>query len=241
MVLPIPLLAWAAARRFGLDDRVAVTAALVPLTVPQFFHIGAAINNDNLLVLLSAVIAVLVAGVLEGNAAQDARARDRGHCGARALTKAFALALLPWIALAYGLQVLRKRDRWVDSAVALVIAGVTASLIGAWWYIDNLARHGKISPSVLDPSFTKSPPRFHTDPIWYLRHFRVNRHPEVLGQLRLLRSTVAPGVRHRSHGGDRRRSRPPRSRALPSPYRAAVLHPSRARSSRRLLRCSCSS
>ena len=41
LVLPLPLLAWATARRMGRrGDRAAVVAALKPLALPQLTYIG---------------------------------------------------------------------------------------------------------------------------------------------------------------------------------------------------------
>ena len=61
MLVPLPLLAWAAARRLHVGEAAAITASVVPLAVPQLLHIGSSINNDNLLVLLCSILAVLVA------------------------------------------------------------------------------------------------------------------------------------------------------------------------------------
>ena len=55
LLLPLPLLAAAAARRLGAGPPVAIAAALLPLGVPQLAHVGASLNNDVLLVLLGAL------------------------------------------------------------------------------------------------------------------------------------------------------------------------------------------
>ncbi len=171
MVLPVPLLAWAAARRLGASDAVALTAAATPLAVPQLLHIGGAINNDNLLILLCGVLAVLVAGVLRGETSLWSAVVIGVLVGLAALTKAFALALVPWVALAYVYTALRTGTRWKQGAVGVLVSGGTAALIGGWWYIRNLMRYGKLAPSTADTSFATSRPGFEPDPIWYLRHF----------------------------------------------------------------------
>jgi small subunit ribosomal protein S36 len=152
LVLPIPLVTWIAARRLRASATVATTAAIVPLAVPQLFHIGASINNDNLLILLSAVVAVLVADVLRGDQRPSRAALIGAVAGLALLTKALALALMPWIALAYGYQVWRTRDRWGHSIVCLLIAGVTMFVVGGWWPARNVLRGDGPFPSILAPA-----------------------------------------------------------------------------------------
>src|SRR5690625_48596 len=69
IVAPLPLLAWAGATILLRDQRVAVTAAAFLLTIPQLAHIAGAVNNDTLLILLSAMVAVGICRVLVGNTA----------------------------------------------------------------------------------------------------------------------------------------------------------------------------
>jgi small subunit ribosomal protein S36 len=63
LLLPLPALAAAAARRLGAAPAVVTAAALLPLAVPQLAHVGASVNNDVLLVLLGAAVAVPLLGV----------------------------------------------------------------------------------------------------------------------------------------------------------------------------------
>lgn len=194
LVVPLPLLAWAAARRLGATGTAAITAAIVPLAVPQLLHIGASINNDNLLILLSAILAVLIAGVLAGDGRPSRAIAIGVIAGLALLTKAFALALLPWIGLAYGVQLWRSRDRRKEYATSLVIAGGVAALMAAWWYIRNLVRHGDLSPSVLDPSFARAPAGFHPDLFWYLHHFITTVIQRFWGNFGYYEAPVSPAL-----------------------------------------------
>ncbi|MGH3440852.1 MAG: glycosyltransferase family 39 protein, partial [Nitriliruptorales bacterium] len=101
MVAPLPFLAWATARRIGAPPVAAVAAAAVPLAIPQLTHIGAAVNNDNLLTLAFGVLTLLLVAVWDG----DVRPRLAVVVGAvgavSLLAKGFALVLPPWIAAAY--------------------------------------------------------------------------------------------------------------------------------------------
>jgi small subunit ribosomal protein S36 len=149
MVLPLPLLTWFAARRLRTSTAVATAAAIVPLAIPQLLHIGASINNDNLFILLSAIVAVLVADVLHGDRRRTHAALTGTIAGLALLTKAFALVLLPWIALAYGYQVWHERDRWKQSIGCLLIAAAAIFLVGGWWPGRNVWRGEGPFPSIL--------------------------------------------------------------------------------------------
>src|SRR4029450_778593 len=149
VALPVPLLPWVAAHRLGASATVAVAAAIVPLAVPQLLHIGASINNDNLLILLSGGVAVLVADVLRGDRRPTRAALMGTIAGLALLTKSFALVLLPWIALAYGYQMWHARDRWRQSVRCLLIAGVAMFAVGGWWPARSVWRGGGPLPRLL--------------------------------------------------------------------------------------------
>lgn len=173
MVLPLPLLTWLAARRLRASATVARAAAIVPLAVPQFLHIGASINNDNLLILLFGILAVLIAGVLGGDR-RTARAALTGTiAGLALLTKSFALALLPWIALAYGYQVWGERDRWKQSIGCLLIAAAAMIAVGGWWPARSVWRGDGPFPSILTPA-AERPSGAASDPIDWSRQFVSN-------------------------------------------------------------------
>jgi small subunit ribosomal protein S36 len=173
LVLSMPLVTWIAARRLRASATVATTAAIVPLAVPQLLHIGASINNDNLLILLSGVVAVLVADVLAGDR-RPARAALLGVLAGLALaTKSLALALLPWIALAYGYQVWRTRDRWKQSIACLLVAGAVMIAVGGLWPARNVWRGDGPFPSILTPTVER-PAGAGAGPIDWSRQFVSN-------------------------------------------------------------------
>jgi 4-amino-4-deoxy-L-arabinose transferase-like glycosyltransferase len=166
LVLPLPLLAWATARRMGAGDRAAVVAALGPLALPQLAHIGASVNNDNLLTLLGGILAVLVVGVARGRRTWRTDLAVGVVLGLALLTKAFALMYVPWIVVAYGLAWWTTGHR--RAAVrGLALAGVTSAVVGAWWWVANLVRYGQLAPTTenLTRSVNDQPEGFVTDPI----------------------------------------------------------------------------
>ena len=190
LLLPLPLLAAAAARRLGAGPPVATAAALLPLGVPQLAHVGASLNNDVLLVLLGAAVAAPLLGVGRGDASRRTAVVVGVLLGLALLTKALAVGLLVWAALAYGLALLgparHQRAQVVGSA--LLAAGV-ALAVGGWWWVVNLVRYGTVQPSGTAPL-----PALDTDPdlLDFTWSFLEQGHRQHLGQLRLARG-AGPG------------------------------------------------
>lgn len=101
LVAPLPLLAWWAARRFGLDQATAIGACFALFAVPMLTHIGSTLNNDNLLTLCGAVLVALLAGVLRGDRSLRTALAVGAVIGLGLLTKAFAVIFPPLALLAY--------------------------------------------------------------------------------------------------------------------------------------------
>ena len=160
LLLPLPALAAAAARRLGAVPAVATAAALLPLAVPQLAHVGASVNNDVLLVLLGAAVAVPLLGVSRGDVSRRTAVVVGVLLGLALLTKAWAVGLLAWAGLAYLLALLgparTERGRAVGSG--LLAAGL-AMVVGGWWWVANVVRFGALQPQGLAPF-----PARETDP-----------------------------------------------------------------------------
>lgn len=149
LALPIPLLAQAAARRLGASRSVALTAGLFPLAVPQFTHVSSSVNNDNLLNLIAAVLALLLAGVVRGDLCTKRAVLVGATTAVGLWVKAPAFSFVVWLAAAYLLPGLRDR-RWRERAKVAVLAASTALVLGAPWWIRNVVEFGSLSPSILD-------------------------------------------------------------------------------------------
>jgi small subunit ribosomal protein S36 len=162
VLAPVPLLAAAAARRLTGAPVVGATAAVLLLAVPQYLHIGGAVNPDNLVTLQFAVLGLLLLAVAQG----DLRLRLAVQVGlvtALALmTKGFALVLPAWIGAAYVIGLARTRD--VRGALtAGGTAGAVGLGLGGWWWVRNLVVHGEIQTGVQgfptrpgwDPAFSE--------------------------------------------------------------------------------------
>jgi 4-amino-4-deoxy-L-arabinose transferase-like glycosyltransferase len=147
----LPLILWAVARRLRLPEPVPVAAALVPLAIPELTHTESAVNNDNLLVLLFAVLTLLVVRVLTGDTTRRT-ALAIGAIGSLALlTKGFALLVPVWVGLAYAVVAIRRREPRL-----LLTLGVAwlATLPGLAWWVHNRIVYGSLQPH---GRFTETP------------------------------------------------------------------------------------
>lgn len=158
----------AAARRLGLSPGAQVVAAVLPLTVPQLFHVAGAVGNDGWLVAASAATSACLAAVCAG----DRRVRTAALLGIlvsiAALTKAFGLLLVGAVAAAYALGPVlggwRARLRLAAVALGVTVVG------SGWWWIGNLLRTGALQPQGAPLRGQAAPPGFDPEQLdWYER------------------------------------------------------------------------
>ena len=170
LVLPLPLIVFRTARRLYGSVPVATGAAAVPLAIPQLVHIGAAVNNDNLLTLLVGLLTAALAAVITAPRSSRVALMVGVLGGLALLTKGFALFIPAWVAGAYALAMVRFADRRKllgQGATALVVMTV----LGGWWWIRNLVEFGAIQPGIqLRPGRTG----FVPDRAWWLGRFARN-------------------------------------------------------------------
>lgn len=148
IMLPLPILLWATARRLKLPDPLPVAAALVPLVIPGLSRGAASVNNDNLLVILAAVLTYLTARVLTGDTSRRT-ALAIGVVGSLALlTKGLALVIPLWVAAVYLVAAFRFGRR--TAVLPLVVAGA-AMIPGVAWWVRNKLVYGVVQPNGLHP------------------------------------------------------------------------------------------
>lgn len=164
----LPLFAFAAARRLGLPRPTTVAAAALPFAVPQLAHIGSSVTNDSLLIGTLSLLTVALTFVATGDLSKRTSLYVGLVAAAALFTKAFALAAVPWIVVAYAVALYRTRSRLAVGG--LLVAGVTSAL-GGWWYVVNVVRYGKVQSEETQVAFGKAPAGFHPSPTAYLHRF----------------------------------------------------------------------
>lgn len=161
LLVPVPLLTWLAARQV-LDERGAVTAAVLTCAVPQLSHIGAGVNNDTLLVLATSALAPLLVRIGRGKGTPRLALAAGALAGVAMLTKGFGLFTPLWLGVAWWVG-----RRWALRGFAL--SSVAAFVVGGWWTVRNLVVEGAVQPSGI--GYPDAPPGFTVDLGWWVGFF----------------------------------------------------------------------
>ncbi|WP_421120555.1 DUF2142 domain-containing protein [Aquihabitans daechungensis] len=178
LITPLPLLAWWGARRFRLGETVAVAASVSVLAVPMLTHIGSTLNNDNLLTVLAALAAALLAGVLRGDRSVRTAVAVGVVAALALLTKAFGMVLVPAIVLAYVVGATEQdgvpwRDRLRTMVAPVAAAGAAVVVLAGWWYLGVRMRTGQFAPTIEADRITAAlaPPGFAPDVVEFVGEF----------------------------------------------------------------------
>jgi small subunit ribosomal protein S36 len=139
----VPWLTYWAARSLTGHHAWGITAALLPLAVPQYTHIAGVVSNDPLLTLQFSVLLLTLIFVARGDRTLRTAAWVGATAGAALLTKGFALVLPAWITAAYLLGLARSRDLRGIMRSAALTAGLSL-VIGGWWWLRNVVVHGTV-------------------------------------------------------------------------------------------------
>jgi 4-amino-4-deoxy-L-arabinose transferase-like glycosyltransferase len=130
---------------------LAVGAMAINAFVPMFIFISASVNNDNLVIFLSALSLWLLARVLKQGAGLLRLSGLGAVIGLACLSKLSALGLLPLaclalaaphLRLAAGAPRMRLRSmvwRWLGDCAQVILPAV---LIAGWWYVRNWQLYG---------------------------------------------------------------------------------------------------
>lgn len=153
MMLPLPLLAADIARRLGAGTAATVSAAAASIGVPQLTHVGAALSNDPLLVLLGGLSLAGAARLATGDQRWSVAVATGALGGLTLLTKGFGVPVAAAVGVACLTPLVTRRgdpDRPPPGAVlarAAVVA-VVAFVLGGWWWVRNYLVEGTPQPGV---------------------------------------------------------------------------------------------
>jgi small subunit ribosomal protein S36 len=148
MVATLPILIWKSSGVINVPGVVALTAMLVPLAIPQYLHIGASVNNDNLQYLAIWSLTPLALQVGRGDLARRTMLIAGVVTGIGLYSKGFSLVLPLWMGCALALALLRGGRAALPRVLrAGLIYSVPTMLIGGWWWVRNVVVYGALLPS----------------------------------------------------------------------------------------------
>jgi len=137
VVYALARLLWPANRPFAL-----ISMAFVAFN-PMFIFMSASVNNDNLIILLAALLlgrlVALRCGMVKLTTAQAALLGLLG--GLAALSKISGLGLLALAGLTLLAEGLRQKS-WRATVGYPALAGAVALAVAGWWYARNLSLYG---------------------------------------------------------------------------------------------------
>ena len=173
LVAPLPLLAWATARRAGAGESVGRTAAVLLVGLPMLTATGGVLNNDDLLTLLGAVATLLLVTVSRGDGSRRTALALGAVLAAALLTKAFAVVFLPVVPLAYWVGSSPGPRRWQRVAAGTGWVALPVLVLPGVWYLRAVARTGSPTPSADADRYTSAlaPPGFEADPLAFADRF----------------------------------------------------------------------
>lgn len=144
LLLPLPVLAWAAVRRLTGSPRTALVGAASLLAVPELASIGASVTNDALTITLGGVVTVLLVRVLTADRRRRTLLALGTALGLLVVTKGTGLPAVPVVALGLLVApgVVPRGRRLLETVAVLALA----TAIGGWWWIRNVVRYGTVQP-----------------------------------------------------------------------------------------------
>ncbi|MGB8652227.1 MAG: hypothetical protein WCD35_16380 [Mycobacteriales bacterium] len=164
-MLPVPALCFAAARRLLREgalggsvgevlekpERLAVLAAVVPLTIPNLIRDGSAVTNDSLLILTTSVVLYLLCRIVTGDLSRKVAIWLAVSLAAALLTKGFSLVLPPFVLAAYVIGCRRAGKPLTTLVPPLGVAAVGGAIGGLWW-LHNVVAYGAVQTNGFGPN-----------------------------------------------------------------------------------------
>jgi hypothetical protein len=150
LLLPLPFLTYRIARALGVVPLGAAAASFLPAGLPQFTHIGGAVNNDALTVTLGAAVTWLALEVVLRDRVRPWAVGLGIAMSALLLTKGIALPMLVVPFLAFCV---RARRRGLRPTLPDALLAGALMLPGLAWWVANIIRFGKLQPDGYPKSY----------------------------------------------------------------------------------------
>ena len=141
---------------------LATVAAAINAFNPQFIFISAAVNNDNLVILLCSAAVLLLMRIWQGKTRPGRLILLGLIAGLTAISKLNGLVLLPFIALVLGVTAWRQRSLRALAGWGLLMSVPLLAAAG-WWYWRNWLFYG--DPFGLAAMFAVLPARTEGPPL----------------------------------------------------------------------------
>jgi len=139
------------------DNAAARSAAFLPLLVPGLARCAASINNDNLAILIGAVLVLLSVCVMTGDRNLRTAVLLAAGCVAASVTKATILFVVTIVPLAYLFQCRSARSRSGRSlpSRSVLAALVLGAIASAAWLVHNDVAYGALQPDASGNQFAQ--------------------------------------------------------------------------------------
>ncbi|MDP3046857.1 MAG: glycosyltransferase family 39 protein, partial [Chloroflexota bacterium] len=136
---------------FPARRQIALGAMAINAFIPSFLFIGAVVNNDNLVAMLSSLTLLITIQMLAGKTDWKTAIALGASLGMALLSKNNALVLLPVILIGLAMAAWQQRRPvcLVGAAVRLLVVLAVATVVAGWWYARNMLMFGTPIPGHL--------------------------------------------------------------------------------------------
>jgi hypothetical protein len=141
---------------FPQRQDLALGAAAINAFIPQFLFISGAVNNDNLVTILSSIVLWLLIPLVEMPISKRRSVLIGVFIGLATLTKVNSLGLLPVAVLVVAISSYRQRSAKLFLSSVALLLGATA-LVSGWRFVRNWQLYG--DPTALQMFLNTLAPR----------------------------------------------------------------------------------
>ncbi|HWF40625.1 MAG TPA: DUF2142 domain-containing protein [Acidothermaceae bacterium] len=168
LLAPLPFLTFRIGKLLGATPAVAAAASFLPAGLPQLTHIGGAVNNDSLTIMLGAAVTWLALEFVTRRAVRGWAIGLGVTMTALLWTKGTALPMLVVVAAAFLLRAKRFGvRRTLDDALLATLC----ILPGLAWWVANVVRFGSLQPDGYPKSYLDLLPHGHITVAHWLHGF----------------------------------------------------------------------